>query len=87
MPKDRFNSYTHGPGASALGSYAITPSDSADLPETIRAVTIGGAGTLSWLADDGEVYHTAALPPGTYALKAARIMAAGTSATDITGWA
>lgn len=62
------------------------PSDDADLPEAIRAVTIGTAGTLAWRGTDGASYVTATLPPGTYALGADRILATGTTAADITGW-
>ena len=83
---NRFSTFMHGANAPALGSYVVTPSDDADLPEAIRAVTIGTAGTLAWRGTDGESYVTATLPPGTYALGADRILATGTTAADITGW-
>ncbi|MBD9528988.1 hypothetical protein [Paracoccus sp. PAR01] len=85
MP-DRFSSYAHGGNQVAAASYAITPNDGADLTETVRAVTIGGAGTISWVGVDGVIYTTGALPVGTYAMRAARIRATGTTATAITGW-
>ena len=87
MPGNRFSAYSMGANAPAIGSYAVTPSDTADLPEPIRAVTINGAGTLSWRGLDGQTYQTASLPAGTYAISADRIMATGTTATEITGWA
>ncbi|MFC3569209.1 spike base protein, RCAP_Rcc01079 family [Paracoccus simplex] len=86
MPGNRFSPYSLGANASAIGSYAITPSDGDDLPEVIRAVTLGASGTLAWRGLDGQTYETAALPAGTYAVSADRILATGTTATDITGW-
>ena len=38
MPSNRFSEFSHGVNAPAIGSHVITPSDSADLPEVIRAV-------------------------------------------------
>jgi len=82
-----FSPYVHGNNPPAFGSYAIAPSDSADLSKAIRAVTIGTAGVLAWVsAVDGQDYITAELPPGTYALSARRIRATGTTAAKITGW-
>jgi len=69
----------------ALGAFAVTPSDTADLQEDIRQVTINGAGTLSYVWR-GAVWTTGTLPVGTYPLRASRIRATGTTATDITGW-
>ena len=86
MPANRFSAFSHGTNAPALGAFAVTPSDSADLAEAIRAVTINVGGTLSFIGLDGVIYTTAALPAGTYALSAARIRATGTTATGITGW-
>ena len=85
MPR-KFNSYLQSSGSPAIGSHPVTPADDADLPDAIRAVTIGGAGTLAWRGSDGQIYQTAELPVGTYPLSADRILAAGTTATDITGW-
>lgn len=82
----RFDPYYQPTTSPALGAIAVSPSDTADLPETVRAVTIAGAGRLSFIAPDGAVCTTAALPAGTYSLFAVRIRATGTTATDITGW-
>jgi hypothetical protein len=72
----------------AIGALAVTPSDSADLPQAVRAITIGGVGgSLSFISSrDGQTYTTGGLPPGTYPLFARRIRASGTTATDLTGW-
>ncbi|WP_128253929.1 spike base protein, RCAP_Rcc01079 family [Falsirhodobacter deserti] len=82
----RFQNYAMGVTAPALGAVAITPSDSVDLAEGVCAVTLGGAGTLSFIGTGGTTYTTGMLPVGTYSLFARRILATGTTATDITGW-
>lgn len=72
--------------APASKAFAVAPSNSTDLPDVIRAVTIGGGGTLSYLNLQGETCTTAELPAGTYPLFARRIRTSGTTATQITGW-
>lgn len=85
---DPFKSHAVGVEGPAIGALAVTPSDSADLAQAVRAITIGGAGgTLSFISSrDGQTYTTGDLPPGTYPLCARRIRATGTTATDLTGW-
>ena len=72
--------------APAVGAFVVTPSDNTDLARPIRAVTLGAAGTLSYIAWNGAACTTGTLPAGTYPLCATRILAAGTSATGLTGW-
>ena len=73
--------------AAALGAISITPNNGADLPEKVRAVTIGGnAGVIVYDGWDGVTYTTRALPVGTYPMLAQRIRATGTTATELTGW-
>lgn len=86
MALNPFHFHSKSATGPAYGSVAITPNNSADLATDIRAVTIGGAGTLSWVGIDGVTYATASLPAGTYPLLARRIRATGTTATQITGW-
>ena len=72
----------------ALSAFAITPSDSTDLPAPVRAVTIGTAGgTIRYTqARTGAVCTTGPLPVGSYSIWARRIWATGTTATGLTGW-
>ncbi|MCE6950247.1 hypothetical protein LAZ40_06365 [Cereibacter sphaeroides] len=84
--KEPFKNHNAGLTAPASGAMAITPSDANDLASAIRAVTLGGEGTLSFMGWDGQVHTTGPLPVGTYALLACRIRATGTTATNITGW-
>lgn len=65
---------------------AVTPSDTMDLTEEIRSVTLGVGGTLRYAGGDGQTYTTGELPAGTYPLFATRIHATGTTAQKITGW-
>lgn len=86
MALNPFHSWSKSAAGPALGSFAITPNNSTDLATDIRAVTIGTAGTLSWVSVGGDTQTTAPLPPGTYPIYARRIRASGTTATQITGW-
>lgn len=70
----------------ALGAFAITPNNTTNLVEKVRAVTIGGPGVLVYDGWDGVTYTTGTLPAGSYPMLAQRIRATGTTATDITGW-
>jgi hypothetical protein len=82
---DRFRYDPDGLTSPAIGAYAVTPNNDADLTEAIRAITINGAGTVSYIWQ-GVTYTTGTLPVGTYAMRAQRIRATGTTATGITGW-
>ena len=84
----RFESQEASISGPALGAIAITPSDTVDLPSPVRSVTIGGtAGTISYIsAVDEKTYSTGPLPVGLHPIWASRILATGTSATDLTGW-
>ncbi|MDB6453479.1 spike base protein, RCAP_Rcc01079 family [Falsirhodobacter sp. 20TX0035] len=83
---NRFAGAEKGVTAAAFGAVAVTPSDSADLAEDVRALTIGTAGTVRYVSSDGVTYATAELPIGTYPMFARRILATGTTAGKITGW-
>ncbi|RWY35691.1 hypothetical protein EP867_18610, partial [Falsigemmobacter intermedius] len=78
---DPFKSHALGPAGPAIGGFAVTPSDSNDLTQMVRAISIGGeGGTLSFISSrDGQTYTTGELLPGTYPLFARRIRATGTA--------
>lgn len=67
--------------------FAITPSDSTDLPHVTRAIYVGGAGPISILFRDNPTPVTfAAVPVGTVLMvRAARVRATGTTATNLIG--
>lgn len=85
MP-DRFATLARGVSAPAVGSFAIMPSDAADLAQPVRAVTISAPGVLAWHDADGVAQITGTLPQGTYPMFCRRILATGTTATGLTGW-
>lgn len=83
----RFALFARGINSPAQGAVAITPSDSVNLTEQIRMLTIGtSGGTVSFVGLDGQTYQTGPLPVGSYAVEAVRINATGTTATGLTGW-
>ena len=86
MARNPFSQYATGVSGPAVGSLAITPNNTDDMTSVIRAITINGAGTVSWVSIDGVTYSTGPLPAGTYPMRATRIRANGTTATGITGW-
>jgi len=83
---DLFKNMARPVTSPALGSMAITPSDSTDLVARIRAVTLNVGGTLAWVNEEDVTQATGPLPAGTYPLMARRILATGTTATGLTGW-
>ena len=74
--------------APALSAFVIIPSDTADLPAPVRAVTIGTLpGTVRYThARTGAICTTGPLPIGQHSIWARRIWYTGTTATGLTGW-
>lgn len=88
MTYDPFSAHSAGVTAPALGSVAIVPDDDADLATVVRSITIGGLpGTIRYVsARDGQICETNSLPLGQHPIWAVRVLATGTTATDLTGW-
>ena len=71
----------NGPARRILG---IVPSDESDLPEGLaRGLFVGGAGTVRMVDDSGNVTDILSAAHQYHPLRARRIMATGTTATDI----
>ncbi len=72
----------------ALSAFAVTKSDTADLPVVIRALTIGTTGGVVKYthARTGALCTTGPLPVGQHSIWARRIWDTGTTATGLTGW-
>lgn len=83
---DEFQDYSSGLQAPATNAFAVVPDDAVDLAETTRAVYVGVGGNVAVLMRDGNavtfrnVYDGALLP-----IRVARILATGTTASDILG--
>lgn len=86
MARDPYKDMPRNINESPSGSFPIVPDDNVDLPLVIRKLTIGVSGTVAWQNHLGESYTTGQLAAGDYEMRAARIMATGTTATNLTGW-
>jgi hypothetical protein len=63
---------------------AVVPSDTSDLPFASKRLWVGGAGSVSLITVGGDTVTYAAIPAGTYLrVRAARVLAAGTTASAI----
>ena len=65
--------------------YAVVPNDAADLPSVPKALYVGNGGTIVLRGKDSDVDVTfVAVPSGTQLqVRAKRIMATGTTASNI----
>lgn len=86
MPNDRFNGYNVGVTGPAINAFAITPSDSTDLPETTRAINVAAAGNVAvrmmGQTTPVTLYVAAGIP---FPIRVDRVLATGTTATGIVG--
>jgi hypothetical protein len=68
----------------ASHAFAVTPSDSALLAETTRGIYVGTGGTIAALMLSGASVTFTAVPGGTtLPVRMTKIMATGTTASDI----
>ncbi|WP_105428729.1 hypothetical protein [Neorhizobium sp. T6_25] len=85
MP-DRFANTQASLSGPAASGFAITPSDSTDLPETTRALYVGTGGHLSVRMLSGETLTLSNVPAGgLLPLRVIRVFATGTTAVAIAG--
>lgn len=69
-------------------AFAITPDDAADLPRATRGLMIAGAGDVAVVTVGGDTATLPGLLPGVqYAIRARRVLAAGTTASGLVGLA
>ena len=70
----------------AMDAFAITPSDSEDLPEVPRGIYIGGAGNMKVTMQAGTVATFHNLSVGTcLPIMPSRVWATDTTATNLIG--
>ena len=85
MP-DRFQNSSPSLSGPAAHGFAVTPNDSTTLAETTRALYVGSAGAIAVLMASGASVTFAGVPAGTMLpVRVSKVMATGTSATDIIG--
>lgn len=85
MPqRDQFPA--RGAGASPREFFAITPSDTEDLPQIPQAIWVGTAGDLEIVDSTGETVVIPDVPGGQYWIGApVRVKAANTTASGLIG--
>lgn len=80
MP-DQFATHQPGLTSPADHAFAVTPSDSAVLAQTCRALYVGSAGNLSVVTAAGETVSFTAVQAGMiYPLRLSQVRATGTTA-------
>ncbi|WP_377291470.1 hypothetical protein [Rhizobium sp. SG2393] len=85
MP-DRFSANASSLTAPASHGFAITPGDTADLPETTRAIYVGAGGTVTVRLASGATVTLADVPAGSLLpLRADRVLSTGTTAASLVG--
>jgi hypothetical protein len=86
---NEFHNYADSPTAPALLCYAITPSDTDNLPHLTKALYIGEGGDVVLRSALGDVDVTFANLPSGYILdvRALAVRATGTSAAALVGLA
>ncbi len=84
MTQDIWRTYDPGIDGPAIGNIAVTPSDSDDLVQTSRALYVGTGGTVVVRAHDGTEASYVGVPTGLILpVRAVRVLATGTTASDI----
>lgn len=83
---DPFSRHMSGLESPASDGFAITPSDSVDLPIVVRAIYVGGGGNIALVMKSGAsiVLHNV-VPGCVLPLRAVRVAATGTTATNLVG--
>jgi hypothetical protein len=79
---DTFSGHSNGLSSPAAQAAAVTPSDSTDLANASRALYVGTVGNLAIITVGGSTV-TLVGASGWMPVRAARVLATGTTASDI----
>ncbi|MDO6965511.1 spike base protein, RCAP_Rcc01079 family [Rhizobium alvei] len=83
---DRFQTTSPSLSGPATHAFAISPNDTTPVSETTRALYIGVGGNLSvTMASGGNTTFTAIASGTLLPIRVTKILATGTTATDIVG--
>lgn len=86
MATDPYAWSSSDPASPARDAVAITPSDSTNLTNMAKSLYIGGAGNVSLITAKGTTVSFVGLPAGSLIpVQVSRVMATGTTATNIVG--
>lgn len=87
--QDRFRHHADSPMGPATRAFAITPSDSDELPMATKAIYVGATGDIAVRPLDGtqDVVFANVPAGGILDLRASAVRATGTSASALVGLA
>ena len=79
-----FDNYQPGLESPASDAFVVTPSDTVDLPAVTRAIYVGGQGDVHVIMHSGADVTLVGVS-GMLPIRIKRVMATGTTATNIVG--
>ncbi len=83
---DRYKNTSTGLSSPALDAFAITPNDATDILEVTRALYVGGSGDITLVTKGGTQVTFVGISAGAFLpIRASRVLATGTSSTNIVG--
>ncbi len=82
MP-DIYDDRSSGLESPGYNAATIIPSDASDLPTASRAIYVGTSGDLNVTLVGGATVTFKNVPAGVLPLRVSRVLATGTSATDL----
>jgi hypothetical protein len=83
---DAYSSYTPGLTSPGTRAFAITPSNSEDLPHLTRAIYVGGTGDIAVVMQGGdEVTFSSVFAGSLLPVRVKRVKVTGTTATLLIG--
>lgn len=86
MATDNYSNYAVGLESPAIGGFAVTPNDDADLTYVTRYLYVGTAGHVKVTLQNGNTVTLNNLTAGTlHPLRVSRVWSTGTTALTIVG--
>lgn len=80
---DLFQNHTAGLESPATHLQTVAPSDTADLAVTTRAIAVGADGFVQVTTKSGTIGRIFIMAGAPFPIRATRVWASGTTATDI----
>jgi len=82
---DPFDGYAAGLESPATGAFEIAPDDNADLPFVTRALNVQTTGAVRVSTLNGDTVTLFIAAGGVLPIRVSRVLATGTTATNIVG--
>ena len=80
---DRYKNFVGGLRDPIQAAKLVVPSDTTDLSETTRAIYLGGTGDVQMTLHSGDIVTFSSMFVGWHPIRATRIWATDTTATNI----